>query len=374
MKGDISAMNGLYKEKGERYFAAANTKDGFVSYFDEIFGNDCCDRVYILKGGPGVGKSTFMKRLGALAEENGLGTEYFHCSSDPLSLDGIIIKEKRAAVIDGTSPHAAEPKLAGAREIIIDLGRAWNTDKLFENKEKIRELSQKKSRLYSDCYKYLYSKSVIDGILYNMAFPYILFDKLDKSAARLTKSIFKGVKEKCGKKQSIRITNAISTLGKVRLSAFEDMADFCVFIKEPYKESRLPSHFLRAVYDNAKNLQTDILVSYSPEKNDCIDALYFPQIKVSLSLYDDNLVAECDKQMKKCRIINCARFMDMTGFSSLKPLRKFYSRLSESIEKQALESLKEAGNLHAELEKVYSQCTNYKTVEKISDEYFKKIL
>ena len=88
-------MNSLYKDKNNGYFAAANTRGGFVSFFDKIFSEDECGRTYILKGGPGVGKSTFMKKLAKLSEDKGYTCEYFYCSSDPSSLDGIIIKEKR---------------------------------------------------------------------------------------------------------------------------------------------------------------------------------------------------------------------------------------------------------------------------------------
>lgn len=367
-------MNSLYKEVGKRYFAASNTKDGFVSYFDKIFSESECKRVYILKGGPGVGKSTFMKNLGKLAEEKGYNSEYFHCSSDPQSLDGIIIKDKKTAVIDGTSPHAVEPSLAGAREIIVDLGKAWDTDMLFSKKEEIEKLAKLKKQHYKDCYTFLYSKGVMDSLVYNLIFPYILFDKLDKSAMRLSKGLFAHLKAKEKGNVSIRITNAVSSLGKIRLSTFEDEAETCVFLKEPFLQGRLAFHFLRAVYEYAKSQNADVTVSYNPENKGEIDALYFPQIKTSVSLYDEKLVSDCDRIMKKCKIVNCARFLDLKGLRPLMPLRKFYCKLSENMEKQALESLGKAGTAHMDIEKIYRPCTDYGTVEKISYEIFEKIL
>jgi len=365
-------VGSLYKEKIEGYFAASNTKDGFVSYFDEVFGKSDVDRLYIIKGGPGVGKSTFMKRMGKKAEEAGLTCQYFYCSSDPDSLDGIIIKEKRVAVIDGTSPHTVEPKMAGVREIIIDFGRAWDTDGLLSEKEHIEKLSLIKSEGYRECYRFLNSKSVMDNLLYNLVFPYILFDKLDKSAQRFCKSIFKDIKEKQKGKISTRITKAVSSKGLIRLSTFEDMADFCVFLKEPFEGCRLSGHFLRAVYEYAKALGADALVSFSPENKNEIDGLYFPQSKVSVTLYDEKYVARCDKEFKRCKIINCKRFLDEKSFCRLKPLRKFYSKLSENMLTFALESLEKAGRAHMDTEKIYRLYTDYRTVEKIGDEYCKK--
>ena len=71
------------------YFAGANTVQGFYSRFEEIPRD--CQRVYYIKGGPGVGKSTLMKRVAQRAQEKGLEAEIFHCSSDPDSLDGVAL-------------------------------------------------------------------------------------------------------------------------------------------------------------------------------------------------------------------------------------------------------------------------------------------
>lgn len=367
-------MGSLYREKGHKFFAASNTKDGFVSYFDNIFGSDKVDRLYIIKGGPGVGKSTFMKKVGKTAEEKGFSCEYFYCSSDPESLDGIIVKEKRAAVIDGTNPHAVEPTMAGVREIIIDFGRAWDTDGLARQKENILGLTKIKRDSYKDCYRFLHSRSVMDSLIYNLVFPYILFDKTDKTALRFCKSIFKEYTPKDNGTVSVRITKAISSKGIVRFSAFEDMAKFCVFLKEPFSGSRLAGHFMRAVFEYAKSIGTDIFVSYAPYNKSEIDGLYFPDIGTSVTIYDEDLVAGCDRELKKCRIINCKRFVDEKAFSHLKPLRRFYSRLSENMLEFALESLTKAGKAHADTEKIYRLYTDYKTVEKIGDEYCKMIL
>ena len=85
------------------FFAAANGYSGFRSYFDKIFDPSEYTSLYILKGGPGTGKSSFMKRLLAELETEVEECEAIFCSSDPASLDGVIIKrgERRIGVIDG---------------------------------------------------------------------------------------------------------------------------------------------------------------------------------------------------------------------------------------------------------------------------------
>ncbi len=354
------------------FFAATNTGNGFKSYFDEIFGKNPDDRLYILKGGPGVGKSTFMKRLAREAGKRGEECEYFLCSSDTSSLDGIIINGRKVAVIDGTNPHVIEPTLAGVREIIIDLGAAWDTDGLYQNREALSNLSSKKSKLYTDCYKTLSCKHSMDTLIKNLALPYINIPKLERSAGKICKSVFTEKGNVFNEK--IRIIKAISTGGKVRLSTFENMANRTIFIKEPFEMSGLSDLLLKKIYDNAKLDKQQIFVSFSLNDREEIDALYFPESRVCITKYDENALLQCDKALKKSKIINCSRFFDNKAFRHLSPLRKFYSKLSEKLENQALDYLKKAGEVHAEMEKIYGSYTDYAKVEEISREYFSKIL
>ena len=47
--------------KTRKMFPGGNTANGFYSFFDYIIPNDV-NRIFCLKGGPGVGKSSFMKK------------------------------------------------------------------------------------------------------------------------------------------------------------------------------------------------------------------------------------------------------------------------------------------------------------------------
>ena len=70
MKKQISAEKApKHFENEMHFFAAANTGGGFVSFFDEVFNRDGINKIYILKGGPGCGKSTLMKNYGKSASE-----------------------------------------------------------------------------------------------------------------------------------------------------------------------------------------------------------------------------------------------------------------------------------------------------------------
>ena len=141
----------------KRFFAAANGYTGFRSYFESVFFSEDYDKIYVIKGGPGTGKSSLMKRLSAYFSERDVDTENIYCSSDPDSLDGVIFEKggKRAAIIDGTAPHERDATVPGAIDELINLGDNWDTKWLKAQRQKILELNKEKKNAYKAAYSYL---------------------------------------------------------------------------------------------------------------------------------------------------------------------------------------------------------------------------
>ena len=137
------------------YFAGGNTAQGFFSCFDDILPMRERKRVYIIKGGPGVGKSTLMKRVAQAAEEKGYAVEYFHCSSDPASLDGICFPQHGIALMDGTAPHIQDPVIPGARDTLLSLGDFLDEEALLPHAGEIDALQKQISARFARCYRYL---------------------------------------------------------------------------------------------------------------------------------------------------------------------------------------------------------------------------
>lgn len=146
------------RQKSKRnYFAAQNSYKGFISYFDTIFNSTKYDKIYVLKGGPGTGKSSFMKGVSRYFEERVHSIEEIHCSSDPDSLDGVILehKGKRVALIDGTAPHERDAVIPGAIDEIINLGIGWSKGWLEGRRADILRIANEKKKAYKAAYKYL---------------------------------------------------------------------------------------------------------------------------------------------------------------------------------------------------------------------------
>lgn len=139
------------------WFPGGNTATGFHSFYQHILTPAEAQRFIILKGGPGVGKSTFMRKIGALLEDHNQTVEYLHCSSDCESLDGIVCRAIGFAMVDGTAPHIVDPKLPGAADSILNLGVFLDEGALVKRKANILALTQAISTNFSQAYYYLAS-------------------------------------------------------------------------------------------------------------------------------------------------------------------------------------------------------------------------
>lgn len=139
----------------EKYFLGGNTAFGFKGFHDAEIAR--AGRVILLKGGPGTGKSSLMKRIAREAAERGMDTEMWMCSGDPSSADGVYIKELDTVVADATSPHAVEASLPVIRDRLVDMARALSREKLLPHAKEISDLLSVKKGCYENAYKHLKS-------------------------------------------------------------------------------------------------------------------------------------------------------------------------------------------------------------------------
>ncbi|GIP34130.1 PRK06851 family protein [Paenibacillus sp. J2TS4] len=103
-------------EVSHRFLGAATSK-GSVDYIMPL--TEGLARRIFVKGRPGSGKSTMMKKLAAEAERQGYDVEVFHCGFDPNSLDMLIFPEIDLAIFDSTAPHEHFPSREG--DEILDM-------------------------------------------------------------------------------------------------------------------------------------------------------------------------------------------------------------------------------------------------------------
>jgi hypothetical protein len=137
-----------------KVFPGGNTAFGFHSFYRHI-AQPTANRIFVIKGGPGVGKSTFMRKIAETLTRRGLDLELHCCSSDNSSLDGVYVPAIDAALIDGTAPHVVDPQNPGVVDEIVHLGDYWDEAGLRDRREEIIALNREVGRLFRRAYSYL---------------------------------------------------------------------------------------------------------------------------------------------------------------------------------------------------------------------------
>ncbi len=126
--------NGIGTENLERFFGSS-TPFGSVNYIESL--TDGLKNRYFIKGRPGTGKSTFLKKLLRSTIENGYKTQTYYCSFDTKSLDMVVVPELSLCVFDSTAPHEIFPKREG--DTILDFYKEsglLGTDEKYEKELK----------------------------------------------------------------------------------------------------------------------------------------------------------------------------------------------------------------------------------------------
>ena len=349
----------------ERYFAAANSRTGFVSWFDSVFDPRRFDKVYIIKGGSGTGKSTLMKKAAARAEAAGGRCRYFYCSSDPDSLDGLVINladGRRIAFIDGTAPHICDPKYPACIESTVNMAEYLCEDILSLERDTIISLTDEKSKYYKDGYRALsYSGLIVEAVLRDTE-RFILKSKLNASIHRLlTRRMREYGKSTDQYSENPLFLSAITSKGEVHFDSFDDAElIFCL------SDTKSAGTFLfDSVVSTAKKLSLPYDRAPSPLDPTLTEAVRFPTLSMSI-------VSRTGRS--DAHPINMSRFIDRSAEKkSDRSCRRTLLKSASEMKDIAVRSFASAGAIHGELEKIYRGAMDFTRVEEMSQKLFARI-
>ncbi len=346
------------------FFAASNSGRGFVSYFDKVFKRDKYNKVYILKGGPGTGKSSLMKAAEREAAKKGYRCEAILCSSDPNSYDGVIIKSKdiSLSILDGTAPHATDTEIPGAVDEIINLGQFWKEQVLGDKRDRITELISKKSSCYKCAYAILKSAESYAVHKRAMLSRCIDEDKLKRAVERLLS--FSNQKELYPQTE-YKLRNAISAEGYKGTDIYscEDGMHFAITGVHGAAFA-----FFDALHDTAIKKSLSLTLSPSPLSPDIYDAVALPYEGMYFCFCESANSEYCDK------VINTERFLHENKLREIKPTLRLLSRLEKEACDSAVKMLGEAKKYHFELEDIYTAAMDFDKKEKMQKQLLEKII
>lgn len=357
-------------------FAASNSAGGFVCYYDAIFPPEKFDRLYVIKGGPGTGKSYFMQKVAAEAEQRGYTVEYFYCSSDPMSLDAIAAYPttdprarygpkpvpKSFAVLDGTAPHVRDTLLPGAADEIVDLGNFWNTGQLVAKRGEIARLCGQKAEYFRRAYEYLEAAGELATQIKRLVLPAVNHEKMRAALSR----IFKTVKPGGGHFAAPRPQAAISMAGRAAFDTFRQGAMRHYYVSECVDAAYL-------LFDEILKLagEKKLIAVYSPSplSPKVLDGVCLPEAGLAFTLCEGR-----PKLAENEKIINMARFVDLQKLSDTRGRLRLSRKYRDVLVRSAFECLADARRAHFALEKIYIAAMDFAKKEAATERYLDKIL
>ena len=332
------------------YFMAANGYSGFRNYFKEIFSPHEYTRLYVLKGGPGTGKSSLMKRIYGEFCNLGYECEKIYCSSDPGSLDGVTLAKdgKKFAILDGTAPHETDAKIPGAIDEIINLGAAWDQKRLTNERSSIEKINSRKARHYEEAYEYLRVGGLISNeISRGIVDAYTGFD------LHLINDILFDLKENSPDyKQETRLLSSFSKNGYRQLNIKEKYPKGISVTGSFGSEYVFLNHLSDAVV-NRKITHTRFPSPFSDNLTEAIYLTHSDTLVTALGIYED--------------VVDTSSFLRSTKIGQSKEKFTYYAKLREEILSRAQNEFSLASTAHFELENIYSRAMDFDIVNHIAD-------
>ncbi|MBU8880978.1 PRK06851 family protein [Bacillus sp. FJAT-29790] len=350
--------------KIKNYFAGGNTARGFYSLYDSNLQG--LERLFILKGGPGTGKSSLMKAIGSEWVDKGYDLEFLHCSSDNASIDGIIIPALKVGIVDGTAPHVIEPKAPGAIEEYVNLGVAWDSEALSEEKEKILQLNQEISQKFETAYSKLADALKIHDIWEKIYIENMDFRKADQLTNKFLQTFFGNMN--LNKQSDIRhrFLGAATPVGAVDfVPNLTEGIPKRYFIKGRAGSGK--STMLKKIAAEAEKRGFDLEVYHCGFDPHSLDMLIIREL--GLAIFDSTSPHEYFPDRDGDEIIDMYEIIVTPGTDEIfaEQIHEISQQYKAKMQ-EAISYLAQAKAQRAELEKIYINTMDFELVDRLKNE------
>ncbi|AOH57264.1 hypothetical protein ABE28_023200 [Peribacillus muralis] len=352
------------------YFAGGNTAKGFYSLYDSNLAG--LERLFILKGGPGSGKSTIMKKIGQEWLDKNYDIEYLHCSSDNDSIDGVIIPALKIGLVDGTAPHVIEPKAPGAVEEYVNLGAAWNSQQLASERASIIRLTNARSKSFERAYALFAEALKIHDEWEDIYKANIDFAKLNGLTNKLIEGFYRDIV--LNKKADVRhrFLGAATPKGAV-----DFIPNITEGVQKRYFLKGRPgsgkSTMLKKIAKAAEQRGFDVEVYHCGFDPHSLDMVIVRE--VGIAIFDSTAPHEYFPSCEGDEIIDIYKTAILPGTDEIyaDQIKDVSSRYREKMN-EATTCLAKAKELHDELEKIYVNAMDFTAIDDIRRDIHEQII
>lgn len=348
------------------FFLGANSGCGFQSLFEPFCQKEHHNDLLVLKGGPGCGKSTMMKRIGEEMEARGEQVEYLHCSGDPRSLDGVRIPRKCVAVVDGTAPHVIEPRYPAAVDRYVDLGRFYDISALKFRREEVVQHSESCSRAYRAAYRILSAARSLEENASALALQALDREKLRRRAEGIAAREIKGKGN--GEEDRFRFLGSLTCEGSVW--RFDSVESVCPRVYHLHDSWGSSAEMLRFIHAAARERMYGCILCPDPEQKDRLQHLLIPELGVAFVTTRSDMECPCTAY----RRIHLDAMLERDHLRRWKGRLKFMRNMITSLRGEGVGLLKEAKAAHDALEAVYRPYVDFSSADELIEQEISRIV
>ena len=339
------------------YFLGGTSPIGFRTPFGKLI-SDTDYHTYIIKGGPGSGKSTFMKKIASTCTDE--ERDLYLCSSDPDSADAVVLKKSKVIFVDGTAPHVFEPQYPGTVQEILNIGDCWDSETLKSQKNDIIAADTAYSLHHVRCRRYLSAAASVIDDSRAIAESALDTDKLDGFVSRFAKKIIP-YKNAVKGKILFRQISAVTPKGYITIPA-ED--DDIYLLNDPY--SSAADRFLREFSELLSDSGFDCEISECYISGyEFYEHLRIPELNIALISANNINKIQLDDKVP----INFMRFYNKDILSEKKLRLKFNLEAADELVSEAVSCLVSAKAAHDKLEEFYTEAVDFSKVNALYEKY-----
>ncbi len=365
----------MSKGKLKKLFPGGNTAQGFHSFYNYIIAPDAT-RIFCIKGGPGVGKSSLMRKIGETMLDKGYDVEYHCCSSDNGSLDGVAIPALQIAMLDGTAPHVVDPKNPGVVDEILNMGVYWDEGKLTSAKEKVMAVNRRVGRLFGIAYYNLKEAKAINEELESYYTESVNFADVNRVTAEIKKEILGMVKADYSKTPFDRhmFAYAITPEGPVNYldTILQDVKNLFLLEGEPGCGK---STVVAEVASTAKQMGIDTDLYHDSLDPTRLRLVVIPNLQVAV-LNNESPINFDPQKVPGCNV----KKFNFTNFASKKILSIYGSEIESAKMRYhdafdlAVSHISQAKKAHDEMEVYYVGAMNFEEINRFGVTVLNRIL
>lgn len=347
------------------FFLGANSGQGFQNLFGRFCAPEDHYDLIVLKGGPGVGKSTMMRRIGQAMEEKGERVEYLYCSGDPGSLDGVHIPRIRAAVVDGTAPHVIEPQYPAAADRYVNLGEFYDIAAAKTAREEIVRHTKEGSAAYQRAYLALGAARQIEDGERALAAEGLDREKLLRRTDGIIAREIRG--KGSGGADAYRFLGSLTCKGPVW--RFDTVEALCPKVYQLQDAYGLAGPMLERVRAAAAARGFAAIICPSPEHPERIEHLLLPELELAFVTSREAMAYDGPAY----RRVRMDSMLSAAHCKRHKAQLRFMRRMVQTLREEGVASLRAAKSAHDALEAVYHPNVDFDGVNACADRELERL-